>query len=190
MAASQFCMRGLSFCNRLLGHPVDAASIRTSSLFVPFLILTESAKQFRTKNEHGRQLIPAAQSCCESVPVTQAAPPPIPPSAGQTRISPPEPGSRVARLSSRRVGLWPFSSPGRDGDALFAVPATPIRRPHRKRAGKGSLVAGLRARIEALERHSTSPACMRLPLTFAFTNRFRAVDARRARDRRPPRRRP
>ena len=91
---------------------------------------------------------PAAQSCCESVPVTQAAPPPIPPSAGQTRISPPEPGSR-----SRRAGLWPFSSPGRDGGALFAVPATPI-----KDSPRESVVAGLRARIEVLERHAASPA--------------------------------
>ncbi len=81
--------------------------------------------------------------------MTQAAPPPVPPSAGQ-RISPPEPYPRAAGLSSRRVGLWPFSSPGRDGGALFAVPATPH--------AKQSLVAGLRARIEALERHASSPA--------------------------------
>jgi len=93
------------------------------------------------------------QSCCESVPVTQAAPPPIPPSVGQTRISPPEPGPRAKRFSLRRAGLWPFSSPGRDGGALFAVPATP----HSSLA-KESLVAGLKARIEALERHASSPA--------------------------------
>ena len=80
--------------------------------------------------------------------MTQAAPPPIPPSAGQMRISPPEPGSR-----SRRAGLWPFSSPGRDGGALFAVPATPI-----KDSPRESVVAGLRARIEVLERHAASPA--------------------------------
>jgi len=87
--------------------------------------------------------------------VTQAAPPPIPPSAGQTRISPPEPSSRAASASSRRAGLWPFYSPGRDGGALFAVPATP----HAKESlAKGSLVAGLRARIEVLERHVSSPA--------------------------------
>jgi len=95
----------------------------------------------------------AVQSCCESVPVTQAAPPPIPPSAGQTRISPPEPGSRAARLSARRAGLWSFYSPGRDGGALFAVPATPL-----STSAKGSVLAGLRARIEALERHASSPA--------------------------------
>ncbi len=85
--------------------------------------------------------------------MTQAAPPPIPPSAGQTRISPPEPSSRAASASSRRAGLWPFYSPGRDGGALFAVPATP----HSSLA-KASLVAGLRTRIEALERHASSPA--------------------------------
>lgn len=85
--------------------------------------------------------------------MTQAAPPPIPPSAGQTRISPPEPGPRAKHLSSRRAGLWPFSSPGRDGGALFAVPATPI-----KDSPRESVVAGLRARIEVLERHAASPA--------------------------------
>jgi protein ImuA len=65
------------------------------------------------------------------------------------RISPPEPGSRAAR----RAGLWSFSSPGRDGGALFAVPATPL-----STSSQESLLAGLRARIEALERHATSPA--------------------------------
>lgn len=84
--------------------------------------------------------------------MTQAAHPPIPPSAGQTRISPPEPGPRAAGLSARRAGLWSFSSPGRDGGALFAVPATPLS------TSQESLLAGLRARIEALERHAASPA--------------------------------
>jgi len=89
--------------------------------------------------------------------VTQAAPPPIPPSAGQTRISPPEPGPRAAGLSARRAGLWSFSSsPGRDGGALFAVPATPNASP--QESPKASVVAVLRARIEALERHASSPA--------------------------------
>jgi len=85
--------------------------------------------------------------------VTQAAPPPIPPSAGQTRISPPEPGPRAAGLSARRAGLWSFSSPGRDGGALFAVPATPL-----SASDQESRLAGLRARIKALERHASSPA--------------------------------
>ncbi len=82
----------------------------------------------------------------------QADPSPIPESARLQRISRPEPS-----LRSCRVGLWP-SSPSRNGESPLAVPEGgileglgPVADAKRAR-----LIAGLRARIAGLERH-TSP---------------------------------
>ena len=80
----------------------------------------------------------------------QADKSPIPSSASLQRISQPEPGARV-RFSGVGVGLWP-SCPTRNGDLLVAVPDGGSRQDREN--GRSALLADLRARIAAIERHS------------------------------------
>lgn len=88
----------------------------------------------------------------------QAAPSPTPPSARLQRISQPEP-----RLSVRRrgVGLW-SSCPTRNGESLLAVPEGGDLE-----GSKAALLAGLRARIAALERSATPQISQHVPHEYA-----------------------